>query len=108
MSEQEIVVVNLAAHGRRHVPVRRGTALCVASGWALLRGPTWWLAERVMVPEQFVVAEQSVTIEMGGWVEIVAGGGGVSVALQAPLSHFGWQRLQAWIAGLAGGKVRGI
>lgn len=108
MSEQEIVFVSLAAHGRRHLPVQRGTALHVASGWALLRGPTWWLAERVLVPEEFVVAEQSVTIEMGGWVEIVAGGGGVTVALQAPASHSGWPRLQAWFAGLAKRKVRGI
>ncbi len=56
----------------RRVLVEAGTTVLLVAGNLALRGPLVWLAENIVAPEQHLRPEQSLMLESGGWIDLMA------------------------------------
>jgi hypothetical protein len=72
MKDRQMMRLALGKGDTRRVLVEAGTTVLVLQGSASVRGPLQWLAETPVAPEQRLGAEQALTLEGGGWIDLTA------------------------------------
>lgn len=94
MVDRRVTKLALGKGGSQRVLVKARTTVLVVSGHLVLRGPLAWQAENGVVPAQRLCAEQSLLIDEGGWIELLAHDH-VEWVLLPPERGFFW-RLNRW------------
>lgn len=89
MKDRQMMRLALGKGEARRVLVEAGTTVLVLEGSASVRGPLQWLAETPVALEQRLGAEQALTLEGGGWIDLTA-------AEAAELLVLPPQGLQVW------------
>ncbi len=72
MKDRQMMRLALGKGEARRVLVEAGTTVLVLEGSASVRGPLQWLAETPVALEQRLGAEQALTLEGGGWIDLTA------------------------------------
>lgn len=72
MEDRQMMRLVLGKGDTHRVLVEAGTTVLVLEGSASVRGPLQWLAETPVAPEQRVGSEQALTLESGGWIDLMA------------------------------------
>ncbi len=92
MKDRQMMHLALGKGEARRVLMEAGTTVLVLEGSASVRGPLQWLAETPVAPEQRLGAEQALTLEGGGWIDLIAVEGAELLVL-APDGIRVWQRV---------------
>ncbi len=72
MEGRRMMRLALGKGDSRRVLVEPGTTVLALEGTLTVRGPLVWVAETTLAPEQRLGSEQALTLESGGWVDLMA------------------------------------
>ena len=72
MKDRQMMRLALGKGEARRVLVEAGTTVLVLEGRVSVRGPLQWLAETPVALEQRLGSEQALTLEGGGWIDLMA------------------------------------
>lgn len=92
MVDRRLMKLALGKGASQRVLIEARTTVLVVSGHLVLRGPQAWQAENVLALEQWLCAEQSLVIDDGGWIDLLASEG-VELMLIPPESGLFWRQV---------------
>lgn len=92
MKDRQMMRLALGKGEARRVLVEAGTTVLVLEGSARVRGPLQWLAETPVALEQRLGSEQVLTLESGGWIDLMPVEAAELLVLPPEEVHI-WQRV---------------
>ena len=105
MKDRQMMRLALGKGEARRVLMEAGTTVLVLEGSASVRGPLQWLAETSVAAEQRLGSEQVLTLESGGWIDLIAVEGAELLVLP-PQGLQVWQRVARGVERLIGNQGR--
>lgn len=105
MKDRQMMRLALGKGDARRVLVEAGTTVLVLEGSANVRGPLQWLAETPVAPEQPLGLEQVLTLEGGGWIDLMAAEAAELLVLP-PQGLQVWRRVARGLERLMGNEGR--
>ena len=82
---EDIAPLRLRAGQAVQATVRRGTVVQVLAGSVRVSEPSRWLAEHMISPARTLREGESMCIDGGGWIELLARGGETQVLAMEPV-----------------------
>jgi hypothetical protein len=105
MEDRRMMRLAFGKGDTRRVLVEAGTTVLVLQGSASVRGPLQWLAETPVAPEQRLGVEQALTLEGGGWIDLMATEA-AELLMLPPQGLQVWQRVVRRLERLVGNEGR--